>query len=41
MAPPTLYPAPTVLIDASADPETVFERITHEVQRVVVLDPVA
>ena len=33
------YPAPIVLIDASADPETVFERIKSEVERVLALDP--
>jgi len=33
------YPAPIVLIDASADPDTVFERIKSEVGRVLALDP--
>ena len=33
------YPAPTVLIDAEADPETVFTRICNEVERVLALSP--
>ena len=33
------YPAPIVLIDASNDPETVFEQITSEVERVLALGP--
>jgi dTMP kinase len=33
------YPAPIVLIDASTDPEAVFERIKSEVERVVALRP--
>ena len=33
------YPAPIVLIDASNDPETVFEQIKCEVERVLALDP--
>jgi dTMP kinase len=38
-APPSFYPAPIALIDASADPETVFERVQNEVERVLALDP--
>ena len=37
--PSPLYPAPVVLIDASADPDTVFQRIQSEVGRVLALDP--
>jgi len=33
------YPAPIVLIDSSADPEAVFERVKSEVERVLALDP--
>jgi dTMP kinase len=33
------YPAPLVLIDASADQDTVFQRIKSEVARVLALDP--
>jgi dTMP kinase len=33
------YPAPIVLIDASSDPDTVFERVKHEVQRVLAQRP--
>ncbi len=33
------YPAPIVLIDASADPDTVFDRIKREVERVLALRP--
>ena len=33
------YPAPIVLIDSSADPDTVFERIQCEVERVLALGP--
>jgi dTMP kinase len=33
------YPAPIVLIDASASPEMVFDRIKSEVARVLGLDP--
>ncbi len=33
------YPAPIVLIDASADPEAVFEQIKSEVERVLALGP--
>jgi dTMP kinase len=33
------YPAPTVLIDAGADPDTVFTRICSEVERVLALSP--
>ena len=29
------YPAPTVLIDASQDPDTVFEEVKREVERVL------
>jgi len=38
-AAPTSDPPPIVLIDASADPQTVFERIQSEVERVLALDP--
>jgi thymidylate kinase len=37
--PASAYPAPIVLIDASADPQTVCERIQSEVERVLALDP--
>ena len=37
--PPSFYPAPVVLIDASADSDTVFEQIQSEVGRVLALDP--
>jgi dTMP kinase len=33
------YPAPIVVIDAAADPETVFARISSEVERALALDP--
>jgi dTMP kinase len=33
------YPAPIVLIDASRDPETVFEQVKREVERVLALRP--
>jgi len=33
------YPAPIVLIDSSANPDTVFERIQCEVERVLALGP--
>jgi dTMP kinase len=33
------YPAPIVLIDGSANPDTVFERIQREVERVLALGP--
>jgi len=33
------YPAPIVLIDSSPDPDTVFERVKSEVERVLALDP--
>jgi dTMP kinase len=33
------YPAPIVVIDASADPDTVFERICNEVERALALGP--
>jgi dTMP kinase len=33
------YPAPVVLVDSSPDPESVFERIKREVERVLALDP--
>jgi dTMP kinase len=33
------YPAPVVLIDASSDPETVFEQVKFEVERVLALRP--
>jgi dTMP kinase len=34
---PSVYPAPIVLIDASADPDTVFKRIQQEVERALSL----
>jgi dTMP kinase len=34
-----IYPAPVVVIDASADAPTVFQRIQREVGRVLALDP--
>jgi dTMP kinase len=33
----SFYPAPIVLIDSSSDPETVFEQIKYEVERVLAL----
>jgi dTMP kinase len=33
------YPAPVVVVDASADPGTVAERIRNEVERALALDP--
>ncbi len=33
------YRAPIILIDASTDPETVFQQIQSEVGRVLALDP--
>jgi dTMP kinase len=33
------YPAPIVVIDAAADPDTVFERICSEVERALALGP--
>jgi dTMP kinase len=36
--PSSFYPAPVVLIDASADSDTVFQRIQSEVGRVLALD---
>ncbi len=33
------YPAPIVLIDASGDPEAVFEQVKYEVERVLALRP--
>jgi len=33
------YPAPIVLIDSSPHPESVFERVKNEVERVLALDP--
>jgi dTMP kinase len=33
------YPAPIVLIDSSSDPETVFEQVKYEVERVLALRP--
>jgi dTMP kinase len=33
------YPGPIVVIDASADPDTVFERIRSEVERALALGP--
>jgi dTMP kinase len=33
------YPAPIVIIDATADPDTVFERIRSEVERALAFDP--
>jgi dTMP kinase len=33
------YPAPIVVVDASADPDTVFERIRSEVERALALGP--
>jgi dTMP kinase len=33
------YPAPIVLIDASSDPDTVFEQVKYEVERVLALRP--
>jgi len=36
---PSLYPAPVVLVDASATPDAVFEAIQSEVERVLALDP--
>jgi dTMP kinase len=33
------YPAAIVVIDASADPDAVFQRICHEVERVLALGP--
>jgi dTMP kinase len=33
------YPAPIILIDSSADPDTVFERIQCEVERVLAVGP--
>jgi dTMP kinase len=33
------YPAPIVVIDAAADPDTVFERIRSEVERALALGP--
>jgi dTMP kinase len=33
------YPAPVVVIDATADPDTVFERIRSEVERALALGP--
>ncbi len=35
----SLYPAPIVLVDASAPPDAVFEAIKNEVERVLALDP--
>jgi dTMP kinase len=35
----TYYPAPTLLIDASQDPETVFEEVKREVVRVLAQRP--
>jgi dTMP kinase len=37
--PSSLYPAPVVSIDAAAEPQSVFEQIQSEVQRVLALDP--
>jgi dTMP kinase len=37
--PSPYYPAPIVVIDASADPETVSERIRSEVERALALGP--
>ena len=33
------YPAPIVLVDATAGPDAVFEAIKSEVERVLALDP--
>jgi dTMP kinase len=33
------YPAPIVLIDSSGDPESVFEQVKYEVERVLALRP--
>jgi dTMP kinase len=33
------YPAPIVLIDSSSDPDTVFEQVKNEVERVLALGP--
>ena len=35
----SFYPAPIVLIDSSSDPETVFEQVKYEVERVLALHP--
>jgi dTMP kinase len=35
----SLYPAPVVLVDATAGPDQVFEAIQREVERVLALDP--
>jgi dTMP kinase len=35
----SLYPAPVVLVDATAPPDAVFEAIKSEVERVLALDP--
>jgi dTMP kinase len=37
--PDTAYPAPVVVIDAAADPDTVFDRICSEVERALALGP--
>ena len=34
---PSVYPSPIALIDASADPDTVFKQIQHEVERALSL----